>query len=97
MLFDKRTCCSGMPGQFPMTPQEGFAGGECGCQMDPIVEAPIERCVRREFCHDIQHVCPIHTKIINNHIYRHNYVPCYTCSEENIVCNLDQGSCCNFM
>jgi hypothetical protein len=66
---------------------------ECGC---PIIEAPIEKCVRRDICHEVQHVCPIHTKVINNHIYRHTYAPQYTCSEENVVSNIDQGSCCNF-
>ena len=42
------------------------------------------------------HVCPINTKIINNHIYRHTYQPRYTCSEENVVSNVQCGSCCNF-
>lgn len=79
-----------------MMPQDGRDGFECGCGMEPIVEAPIEKCVRRDICHEVQHVCPIHTKIINNHIYRHTYVPQYSCSEENLVSNIDQGSCCNF-
>ncbi|MDD2203492.1 MAG: CotD family spore coat protein [Bacilli bacterium] len=100
--FDERDCC-GMMGQGPfmqprqMMPQFGFDGADCGCKMDPIIEQPIQRCVKRDICHDVQHVCPIHTKIINNHIYRHTYVPQYTCSEENTMCNLDQGSCCNFI
>ena len=37
------------------------------------------------------HVCPIHTRIINNHIYEHTYRPEYTCSEENTVTNIDPG------
>jgi hypothetical protein len=80
-----------------MMPYDGYAGGGCGCPMDPVVEAPIEKCVKRDFCHEVQHVCPVHTRVINNHIIRHTYVPRYTCSEENVVTNLDQGSCCNFM
>ncbi len=65
----------------------------CGC--DPIVEQPIERCIERNICHKVQHICPIHTKIINNHIYEHTYTPEYTCSEENIVTNIDPGCCAN--
>lgn len=39
------------------------------------------------------HVCPIHTRIINNHIYEHTYRPEYTTSEENVVTNIDPGCC----
>lgn len=68
-----------------------------GCPMGPIYEAPIERCVQRNICHEVQHICPINTRIINNHIFRHTYTPQYSCCEQNVVTNLDQGSCCNFM
>lgn len=95
MLFNRRACC-GMMGQCCPMPQEAF-GEMSGSGCDPIVEAPIEKCIKRDICHEVQHVCPIHTKVINNHIYRHTYVPQYSCSEENVVTNLDQGSCCNFM
>lgn len=62
----------------------------------PIVEAGRERCVYRNIYHEVPHVCPINTKVINNHIFRHTYSPRYTCSEENIVTNQQCGSCCNF-
>ncbi len=42
------------------------------------------------------HVCPIHTRVINHHVYRHTYRPAYTCSEENVVSNVQCGSCCQF-
>ena len=48
------------PGMMPMA-QMGPAG-PCGCPTKPfcppgpIIEPPIERCVRREFCHDVQHL-----------------------------------------
>ena len=42
------------------------------------------------------HVCPIHTRIINHHVYKHTYRPQYTCSEENTVSNVQCGSCCQF-
>lgn len=111
MLFDKRTC-GDMMGQCPMMGPEvtddgrmGFGCNPCSCNPcgcspcgnDPIMEDPIERCVRRDICHEVKHICPVHTKVINNHICRHVYVPCFSCSEENVVTNLDQGSCCNFM
>lgn len=64
-----------------------------GC---PIIEPPIQKCVKRDIIHEVNHICPVCTKIINNHIYKHNYIPEYSCCEENIVTNIDQGSCCQF-
>lgn len=81
--------------QRPMMPQ-AYDDDMCGCPGDPIIEAPIEKCIKRDICHEVRHICPIHTKVINNHIYRHTYDPAYSCSEENVITNLDQGSCCNF-
>lgn len=66
------------------------------CPNNPIVEPVQERCVHRTIMHDVDHVCPIRTKVINHHIYRHNYRPEYSCCEENVVSNIDNGSCCNF-
>ena len=43
------------------------------------------------------HVCPIHTHVINRHIYNHSYTPQYTCSEETQVNNIDNGPCCKFV
>ena len=63
---------------------------------NPIVGPVQERVVNRTFVHEVPHVCPIHTKIINHHIYRHTYRPCYTCSEENVCSNMQCGSCCQF-
>ena len=42
------------------------------------------------------HVCPINTRIVNNHIYKHTYQPRYSCCEENTVTNEQCGSCCQF-
>jgi hypothetical protein len=42
------------------------------------------------------HVCPVHTRIINHHVYKHTYRPAYSCSEENTVSNVQVGSCCQF-
>lgn len=61
-----------------------------------IIEQPINKCVEKEFYHEVPHVCPIHTHVINRHIYRHTYTPQYSCSEENQVINNDCGSCSQF-
>lgn len=55
-----------------------------------------QRCIHRTFVHEVPHVCPIHTKIINHHIYKHTYRPVYTCSEENVCSEVQCGSCCQF-
>ena len=72
-----------------------WSGCGCGCNQ-PIIEPVINKCVEKEFCHEVQHVCPIHTHVINRHIYNHVYTPQYTASEENQIINNDNGSCCGF-
>ena len=67
-----------------------------GDMMSPIVEQGRERVINRTFVHEVPHICPINTRIINNHVYRHTYQPRYTCCEENIVTNEQCGSCCGF-
>ena len=63
----------------------------------PVVyECPIERICHREICHHVPHVCPINTRVINHHIYRHTYTPQYTCCEENEKCDVYQGNCQGF-
>jgi len=74
----------------------GGFGGEMGMTSSPVMETPRERCVYRNIYHEVPHVCPINTRVINNHIYRHTYQPRYTCSEENVVSNVQCGSCCQF-
>lgn len=37
---------------------------------------------------------PCNTRIINHHIYKHTYTPCYTCCEENVVTNEYGQKCC---
>ena len=64
------------------------------CMEKEIVEPVINKCIEKEFYHEVPHVCPIHTHVINRHIYKHTYMPKYSCSEENQVINEDCGSCC---
>ena len=67
-----------------------------GSVQGPIVEPGRERVIQRNIVHEVKHVCPMNTKIINNHIFKHTYQPHYTCCEENTVTNVQCGSCCNF-
>ena len=60
----------------------------------PVYECPEERIIHREIVHQVPHICPVNTRIINHHIYKHTYSPCYTCCEENEICNVNEG-CCN--
>ena len=79
-----------------MNYQGGFDGGMVGMTTSPVVEPGRERVVQRNIVHEVKHVCPMNTRIINNHIFRHTYQPRYTCCEENVVTNQQCGSCCQF-
>ncbi len=79
-----------------MNTMGGYGMSQMGMVSSPIVETPRERCVYRNIYHEVPHVCPINTRVINNHIYRHTYQPRYTCCEENVVSNVQCGSCCQF-
>ena len=86
MFFNRNrgfVCCRPMPDM-------------CCEQNDPIMEQPITKCIEKEFHHEVKHCCPIHTHIINKHIYTHTYTPQYTCDEEDVIINNDCGSCCQF-
>ena len=71
-------------------------GMQQGDVMMPVIEPGRERIVNRTFVHEVPHICPINTRVINNHIYRHTYQPRYTCCEENVVTQEQCGSCCCF-
>lgn len=62
----------------------------------PIYEQMQERVLNRTFVHEVPHVCPIQTRIINHHIYRHTYRPEYSCCEQNVISQEQCGSCCQF-
>ena len=75
--------------ELKVTPDKKVETTSCSTPMmcSPVYECPEERCVHREIIHEVPHIKPINTRIINHHIYRHTYTPCYTCTEENEVCN----------
>ncbi len=68
----------------------------CSCapiNCEPIMEPPIEKCVEKNIVHEIEHICPINTKVINNHIFKHVYIPQYSCTEEDVYTNVDECGC----
>ncbi len=79
---------------YPMATEPAMMMGSCmnpGCPLPPVYECPQERVCHREFTHEVPHIVPINTRVINHHIYRHSYTPCYTCCEEDVVCNVYDG------
>ena len=83
-----------MDTDYNMNSQDNYQMSETCNQ--PIVEPMQEKCVHRTIMHEVNHVCPIRTKIINHHVYRHTYRPEYSCCEENVISNIDNGGCSCF-
>ena len=87
--------------ELKVSPDNKMSFEDTSCQMvnecAPIYECPQERCVHRQIVHEVPHVCPVNTRIINHHIYKHTYSPCYTCTEENEISNVTCGCPSNFM
>ena len=81
MLFGKKCCMPNME----------------ECRQQPIMEPVITNCIEKEFYHEVPHCCPIHTHVVNKHIYNHTYAPQYTCDEENVIINVDSGGCSKYM
>lgn len=83
-------------GMMPGGMAPGMMGMGQGCMIPPVYECPQERVCNREFMHEVPHIVPINTRVINHHVYRHSYTPCYTCCEENVVSNVYDGCPGNF-
>ncbi len=73
-----------------MAQGENYPGVVC----PPVYECPEERVCHRYICHEVPHIKPCNTKIVNHHIYRHTFTPCYSCCEENVVSNVYDNNCC---
>ena len=86
------------PNMMPTNNQYSMCGNAPlpGIICPPIYECPQERCFHRQIVHEVPHICPINTRIINHHIYKHTYSPCYTCTEENEVSNVTDNCCGRF-
>lgn len=86
--YPEAQCCSmnmGMPYM-----GEAMPGVVC----PPVYECPRETVCHRYICHEVPHIIPCNTRIINHHIYRHTYMPAYSCCEENEVQNVYERRCC---
>ena len=77
----------------------GFGRGCCRprrccnpCYDQPVIEPAVNKCVEKEVFHEVEHIVPVHTHVVNKHIYNHVYRPEFTCSEEEVVVN---NECCN--
>ena len=60
----------------------------------PIQECPQERVCHRYLCYEVPHIMPCNTRIINHHIYKHTFTPCFTSCEENVTENIYGPKCC---
>lgn len=65
----------------------------CGNTCPPVMECPCERVCHRQICYEVPHIIPVNTRIINHHIYKHTYQPCFTCTMEDEVCNVYDNKC----
>lgn len=109
MLKNNRDCSGKMDAKYDMAMNKEYmmeagygAMGYVGCGEEalpgvvcsPVYECPQERVCHRTICHEVPHICPCNTRIVNHHVYRHTFTPCYSCCEENVVSNVYDG-CCN--
>ena len=58
MFFGKK-CCQERP------------INNCLC-MQEVYEPGVEKCINKDYFYTVKHICPIHTKVINKHIIKHN-------------------------
>lgn len=63
------------------------------CCEAPIYEAPEEKVCHRYICYNVPHIKPCNTRIINHHVYKHTFMPCYTSCEENVYENVYEQRC----
>ena len=68
MFFNNRKCGCGCDMNNNMNMDMNYNYNMNNC---PIMEPAIEKCVQKDIYHEVEHICPINTKIINNHIYKH--------------------------
>lgn len=61
--------------------------------MPNIMECPQERCCTKEYHHEVKHIIPVNTRIINHHIYHHTYVPMYTYTCCDVCSNVCDNKC----
>ena len=58
---------------------------QMGTMLSPIIEPMRERVVQRTIVHEVPHVCPTRTRIINNHVYKFIHDSILKQTEEKII------------
>jgi len=66
----------------------------CGCTCPPICECPQNQVCHRVMNYNVPHIIPMHTTMVNHHIYNHTYTPVYSYSEVDEVENVYGNRCC---
>jgi len=66
----------------------------CPMMCPPVYECPQEKVCHRTIEYEVPHMIPCHTRMINHHVYRHTYTPCYSYSEEDEYTNVYGNRCC---
>lgn len=66
------------------------------CEPVCVKEEPINSCVTKDICHEVKHIIPVHTHMIDRHIYNHTYEPQFTCSHEEQIIDNDPCKCGQF-
>lgn len=98
-MFRNRDCGKkemNMSYAYPTQDMDMMKEGESypGVVCPPVYECPEEKVCHRYICHEVPHIKPCNTKVINHHIYRHTFTPCYSYCEENVVSNVYDRPCC---
>ncbi len=68
--------------------------GNCsfkGPVIRPVMERPIVKCEHRRIVHEVPHIQPVTTKIINHHEYKHTCHPRFNTICENKICHTGCG------
>ena len=89
MNYQESSCASNnMSGCMPPCPPP------CDCSCPPVCECPQNQVCHRVLNYNVPHIIPMHTTVVNHHIYNHTYTPVYSYSEVDEVENIYQNRCC---
>lgn len=79
----------------PMDSNMNMFDNNCGViKCAPVMECPRVNCCHRVINYEIPHIIPCQTKVVNHHIYRHTYTPCFSYSEEDEASEVYDQKCC---
>ena len=78
----------------PMNPMMNMCCPSNVIMCPPIMECPQVKCCHRVVNYEVPHIIPCHTTMVNHHVYRHTYQPCYSYSEEDETSEVYEPNCC---